>query len=88
MTVIWWTLYILGALTILVTWTQIMAMIGTYLKARREKIEGAYSGMTRKDIESLVRMEIRSSLSNLEFIQTTDPVLGKSQIKIKMKEDK
>ena len=60
MSIIWWTLYILGALTILVTWVQIMVMIGTYLKARREKIEGMYSGMTRKDIESLIRMEIRA----------------------------
>jgi len=58
--IIWWTLYILGALTILVAWTQIIAMIGTYLKARRERIEGTYSGMTRKDIESLIRMEIRA----------------------------
>lgn len=60
MSIIWWTLYILGALTILVAWVQIMAMIGTYTKARRERIEGTYSGMTRKDIESLVRMEIRA----------------------------
>nr|DAY33967.1 MAG TPA: hypothetical protein [Caudoviricetes sp.] len=37
-----------------------MALIGTYLKARRERIEGTYSGMTRKDIESLIRMEIRA----------------------------
>lgn len=88
MSIIWWTLYIIGALTIFVAWTQIMALIGTYLKARREKIEVTNSGMTRKDIESLVRMEIRSSLSNLEFIQTTDPVLGRSKVKIQMKEDK
>lgn len=88
MTVIWWTLYILGALTIFVAWTQIMALIGSYLKARREKIDGKGSAMTRKDIESLIRMEIRRSLSNLEFTQITDPVLGRSQVKIQMKEDK
>nr|DAT14925.1 MAG TPA: hypothetical protein [Caudoviricetes sp.] len=35
-------------------------MIGTYLKARREWIEGTYYGMTRKDVESLIRMEIRA----------------------------
>ena len=63
MNIIWYTLYILGALTILVAWVQIMAVIGTYTKAHREKIEGSYSGMTRKDIESLVRMEIQSYLS-------------------------
>lgn len=63
MIVIWYTLYILGALTMVVAWVQIAALIGTYLKARRERIEGTYSGMTRKDIESLVRMEIGAYLS-------------------------
>nr|DAK97678.1 MAG TPA: hypothetical protein [Caudoviricetes sp.] len=60
MSIIWYTLYILGALTLIVAWVQIAALIGTYLKARRERIEGTYSGMTRKDIESLIRMEIRA----------------------------
>ena len=63
MSIIWYTLYILGALTLIVAWVQITALIGIYLKARREKIEGSYSGMTRKDIESLVRMEIQSYLN-------------------------
>ena len=63
MTIIWWTLYILGALTIIVAWTQIMALIGTYLKARRELMEGAYSTMSRKDIEALVRMEITAYMT-------------------------
>lgn len=63
MSIIWYTLYILGALTMVVAWVQIAALVGTYLKARREKIEGSYSGMTRKDIESLVRMEIKAYLS-------------------------
>lgn len=63
MIVIWYTLYILGALTMVLSWVQIAALVGTYLKARREKIEGSYSGMTRKDIESLVRMEIEAYLS-------------------------
>lgn len=66
MSIIWYTLYILGALTAFCAWVQIMALIGTYLKARRERIEGKYSGMTRKDIESLVRMEIQSYLSKEE----------------------
>lgn len=60
MSIVWYTLYILGALTAFCAWVQIMAMLGTYLKARREQIEGTYSGMTRKDIESLIRMEIRA----------------------------
>lgn len=61
MTIIWWTLYILGALTIFVLWTQLMALVGTWLKAYRESKEPLT--LTRKDIQSLVRMEIESYLS-------------------------
>lgn len=64
MTILWWTLYILGALTIFVLWTQLMALIGTWLKAYRESKEPLT--LTRKDIQSLVRMEIESYLSKEE----------------------
>lgn len=63
MTVIWWTLYILGALTMIVVWTQVAALIGTHLKAHRDRVSGNLVGMTRKDIEAIVRMEIQSYLS-------------------------
>lgn len=63
MSIIWWTLYILGSLTAFCAWVQIMALIGTYLKTHREKVEGKVSGMTRKDVEAIVRMEIQSYLS-------------------------
>ena len=63
MSIIWWTLYVLGAMTILIAWVQIMAMIGSYTKAHRDKVEGKNSGLTRTDIEALVRMEIQSYLS-------------------------
>lgn len=63
MTIIWWTLYILGALTIIVAWTQIMALIGAYIKARRERMEGSYYGMSRKDVEALIRMEIAAYMT-------------------------
>lgn len=63
MSIIWWTLYILGALSIAVIWTQVAALIGAYLKVHRDKIEGKVSGMTRKDVEAIVRMEIQSYLS-------------------------
>ena len=66
MSIIWYTLYILGALTAFCAWIQIMAMIGTYTKAHREKVEGKVSGMTRKDVEAIVRMEIQSYLSKEE----------------------
>lgn len=61
MTILWWTLYIIGALTIFVLWTQLMALVGTWLKAYRESKEPLT--LTRKDIQSLVRMEIESYLS-------------------------
>lgn len=60
MSIIWYTLYILGALTAFCAWVQIMALIVTYTKAHRDKVEAKGSGMTRKDIESLIRMEIRA----------------------------
>ena len=88
MSVIWWTLYILVALTMLSVWVQAMAFLGAYLKARRESLEGTYSGMTRKSIEALVRMEIRACLSNLEVSSTAYPGLGKEKIEIRMKEYK
>lgn len=60
MSIIWWTLYILGALTIFILWTQLMALIGTWLKAYRESKDPLT--LTRKDIQSLVRMEIDAYL--------------------------
>ena len=88
MSIIWWTLYILGALTIFVAWTQIMALIGVHLKAHRDKVGGNSLGMTRKDIESLIRMEIKANLNNLEVSRTTYPGLGGDKIELKLKEDK
>lgn len=60
MSIIWWTLYILGALTICILWTQLMALIGTWLKAYQESKDPLT--LTRKDIQSLVRMEIDAYL--------------------------
>ena len=64
MNVIWWTLYILGALTIFILWTQLMALIGTWLKNHRDKREPL--PLSRKDIQSLVRMEVDAYLSKEE----------------------
>lgn len=61
MSIIWWTLYILGALTICILWTQLMALIGTWLKAYRESKNPLT--ITRKDVQSLIRMEIEAYLS-------------------------
>lgn len=135
MTVIWWTLYILGALTVFVLWTQLMALVGTLFKVIRDRewaqvkvIEGppgpkgdrgpegpiGMPGQTgsfvfddhakatvkavireqgilsRKDIESLIRMEVAAYLSKLEISRTVFPGFGaeETKIKMKMKEDK
>lgn len=86
MSVIWWTLYILGALTICILWTQLMALIGTWLKAYRESKEPLT--LTRKDIQALVRMEVKASLADLEIFKTTYPGLGIDHIEFEPKEDK
>lgn len=61
MSIIWWTLYILGAITICILWTQLMALIGTWLKSYRDSKDPLT--LTRKDIQSLVRMEVDAYLS-------------------------
>lgn len=130
MSIIWYTLYILGAISIVLLWVQLMALIGTACKVIRDKewaqvkvIQGppgergprGYDGeqgprgdfiitsdlrreidriikqqgvLTRKDIESLIRMEVAAHLSKLEISRTTYPALGKEETKIQMKEDK
>lgn len=80
MNIIWWTLYILGALTICILWTQLMALICIWLKAYRDK-RGTLV-LTRKDVESLVRMDIQSALANIEISRTTYPGLGKDSFRI------
>lgn len=86
MNIIWWTLYILGALTICILWTQLMALIGTWLKAYRESKDPLT--LTRKDIQSLVRMEVAALLTKVEISRTTYPGLGEDRIELKLKEDK
>lgn len=125
MSIIWWTLYILGAITIVIVWINIMTLIVrvfTYIfksewckvkviqgppgpkgepgergdfvitsDLRREidrtiKQQGV---LTRKDIESLIRMEVAAHLAKLEISRTTFPGLGEDKINIRMsKEEK
>lgn len=127
MSIIWWTLYLIGAISIVILWINIMTLIVrvfTYIfksewckvkviqgppgpkgapgergprgdfvitsDLRREidrtiKQQGV---LTRKDIESLIRMEVAAHLSKLEISRTTYPALGKEETKIQMKEDK
>lgn len=127
MSIIWWTLYIIGAISIIILWINIMTLIirvFTYIfksewckikviqgppgpkgepgeqgprgdfvitsDLRREidrtiKQQGV---LTRKDIESLIRMEVAAHLSKLEISRTSYPGLSKEETKIQMKEDK
>jgi len=126
--IIWWTLYILGAISIVILWINIMTLVVrvfTYIfksewckvkviqgppgpkgdpgergprgdfvitsDLRREidrtiKQQGV---LTRKDIESLIRMEVAAHLAKLEISRTTFPGLGEDKINIRMsKEEK
>ena len=85
MNIIWWTLYILGALTICILWTQLMALIGTWLKSYRDSKDPLT--LTRKDVESLVRMEVQAALANMEISRTTYPGLGKDSFRITTKDE-
>ena len=44
--------------------------------------------LSRKDIESLIRMEVAAHLAKLEISHTTYPGLGEEVLKFKTKEDK
>lgn len=85
MNIIWWTLYILGALTICILWTQLMALIGTWLKSYRDSKDPLT--LTRKDVESLVRMEVQAALENVEISRTTYHGLGKDSFRITHKDE-
>lgn len=135
MSIIWYTLYILGAISIVLLWIQLMALIGTACKVIRDKewaqvkvVEGPTGPkgdrgergpegprglpgstgsfvfndhakatvkavmreqgiLSRKDIESLIRMEVAAHLSKLEISRTTYPGLGKEETKIQMKDN-
>lgn len=135
MSIIWWTLYILGALSIGILWINLMGLIGHLFKVVRDKewrkvkvvvgppgpkgepgergpegprgIAGASGSfvfndhakatvqsvmrdmgvLSRKDIESLIRMEVAAHLSRLEVSRTTYPGLGKDEVKIGLKKE-
>lgn len=131
MTLIWWTLYILGAITIAILWINIMTLIirvftyifksewckikvvegekgdrgeqglsgpsGSFVITEdlrnlvRSTVEGIVTNrgiLSRKDIESLIRMEVAAHLSKLEISHTTYPGLHKEVLNIKTKEEK
>lgn len=136
MTIIWWTLYILGAITLIIVWLNLITLFikgctvilkkewrkvkvvegppgprgpkgekgdrgerglmgssGSFVfndhaKATIKSVMQDMGILSRKDIESLIRMEVAAHLSKLEISRTTYPGLGKEETKIQMKEDK
>lgn len=80
MTIIWWTFYILGALTLFSLWVQVMAFLGTYLRARLDRMSNTYSGMSHK--------EVAAHSAKLEISHAAYPGLHKEVLNIKTKEDK
>ena len=136
MSIIWWTLYILGAVTIVVVWLNLITLfirVCAYIfksewckvkviqgppgpkGERGERGPRGYDGeqgprgdfvitsdlrreidrtikqqgvLTRKDMESLIRMEVAAHLSKLEISRTLYPGLGKEETEIQMKEEK
>ena len=128
MSIIWWTLYILGAITIVIVWINILTLFikGCNVLLKKEwsqvkviegppgpqgppgetggfvitkdmalLVEGTVKNvmrqqgpMSRKDIESLIRMEVAAHLAKLDISHTTYPGLHKEVLNIKAKEDK
>lgn len=131
MTVIWWTLYILGAFSIVIVWLNLITIFikgctvllkkewaqvkvvkgppgpqgprgekgdrgerglmgssGSFVfndhaKATVKAVMRDMGILSRKDIESLVRMEVAAHLSKLEISHTTYPGLHQEVLKIK-----
>lgn len=136
MSIIWWTLYILGAVTIVVVWLNLITLfirVCTYIfksewckvkviegppgprGERGEKGDRGERGLSgasgsfvfndqakatvkavmreqgilsRKDIESLIRMEVAAHMAKLEISHTTYPGLHEEILNIKAKEEK
>lgn len=136
MTILWWTLYILGALTAIITWLNVMMLLEQLFKIIHDKewmqvkvIEGppgpkgdrgptgpqgprglvgasgsfvfssdakrtikefmAEEGLiTRRDAESLIRMEVAAHMSKFAISHTTFPGLEVEKTTITKKEDK
>jgi len=134
--IIWWTLYIIGAITIVIVWINLLTIFikgcnvilkkewsqvkviegppgprgergekgdrgerglpgtaGSFVfndhdKATVKAVMREQGILSRKDIESLIRMEVAAHLAKLEISHTTYPGLQKEVLNIKTKEDK
>lgn len=87
MSIIWWTLYILGAITIVIVWINLLSIFikGCNVILKKEWSQGP---MSRKDIEAFIRMEIASQLEKYEIFRNTYPGLMKDEFKLQKKEEK
>lgn len=136
MSIIWYTLYILGAFSIVIVWLNLITLFikgctvllkkewaqvkvvegppgprgprgekgdrgerglmgssGSFVfndhaKATVKAVMRDMGVLSRKDIESLIRMEVAAHLSKLEISRTTYPGLGGDKVSIRMKENK
>lgn len=136
MSIIWWALYIIGAITIVIVWINLLTIFikgcnvilkkewsqvkviegppgprgprgekgdrgerglmgssGSFVfndhaKATVKAVMREQGILSRKDIESLIRMEVAAHLAKLEISHTTYPGLHKEVLNIKTKEDK
>lgn len=98
MSIIWWTLYILGAITIVIVWINLLTIFikGCTVLLKKEwkqvkvieGLPGPQGPMSRKDIEAFIRMEIASQLEKYEIFRNTYPGLMKDEFKLQKKEDK
>jgi len=134
--IIWWTLYIIGAITIVIIWLNLITLFikgctvilkkewrkvkvvkgppgprgpkgekgdrgerglmgssGSFVfndhaKATIKSVMQDMGILSRKDIESLIRMEVAAHLAKLEISHTTYPGLHEEVLNIKTKEEK
>ena len=76
MSIIWWTLYIIGAITIVIVWINLLTIFikgcNVILKKEWSQVKviegspGPQGPMSRKDIEAFIRMAISAQLSKIQ----------------------
>lgn len=66
MSIIWWTLYIIGAITIVIVWINFLTIFIKGCNVILKNVMRQQGPMSRKDIEAFIRMEINSQLSKIQ----------------------
>ena len=88
MSIIWWTLYIIGAITIVIVWINLLTIFIKGCNVILKKEMRQQGPMSRKDIEAFIRIEIAAQLQKYEILRNTYPGLVKDEFKLQKKEDK